>query len=128
MLFTWQTQITKKQSEPFKRSLTSVDAVRFTICTLFFEVSKIVACSSFLNHSWTPFCLNMSEYLVWRTCLNIAQCTIGIRLRFYILVLSVSGAVFFFFFRTILQFSYNFSLVVANSVCFFVCFTLFSND
>ena len=30
-----------------------------------------------------------------RTCLNIAQCTIGIGLLFYILVLSVSGAVFF---------------------------------
>ena len=40
-----------------------------------------------------------------RTCLNIAQCTIGIGLRFYILVWSVSGAFFFFVqfysFRTI---------------------------
>ena len=71
--------------------------------------------------------------LPW-TCLNIAQCTIGIGLRFYILVWSVSGAVFFFL-RTILQF-YNFHTISLCSLeamfffvfVFFVCFTLFSRD
>ena len=61
--------------------------------------------------------------LPW-TCLNIPQCTIGIGLRFYILVWSVSGAVFFFFAYnfTILQFSYNFSLFVGSHVFFCFCF------
>ena len=62
-------------------------------------------------------------------CPNIAQCTIGIGLRFFILVLSINGAVFFSYNSTILQFSCNFSLVVVNSFClfvvFFVCFFAF---
>ena len=61
------------------------------------------------------FCYHATVQAIWfsivwlidnsssRTCLNIAQCTIGIGLRFYILVLSVSGAVFF---------SYNFTIFV----------------
>ena len=66
------------------------------------------------------------------TCRNIAQCMIGIRLRFFILVLSISGPVFFSYNSTILQFLYNFSLAVANSVLFYFVFcfffTLFSSD
>ena len=65
-----------------------------------------------------------------RSCLNIAQCVIGIGLRFYILVWSVSGAVFFF-----VQF-YNFTIFVQFLFgrcklcfyfffCLFLCFTLF---
>ena len=59
------------------------------------------------------------------TCPNIAQCNIGIGLHFFTLILSISGDVFFSYSSAILQFSYNFSLVVANSVCLFVCFVLF---
>ena len=58
------------------------------------------------------------------TCPNIAQCTTEIGLHFFILILSISGAVFFSYNSTILQFSSNFSLVVANSVCLF-CFACF---
>ena len=80
------------------------------------------------------FCYHATVQAIWflivwqidsslsRTCLNIAQWTIGIGLRFYILVWPVSGAVFFSYNFTIFQFSYNFSLVVANSICFFLLF------
>ena len=56
------------------------------------------------------------------TCLNIAQCTIAIGLRFFILILSISGAVFFF-----VQF-YNFTIFVQfliGRLLTLFCFVLF---
>ena len=86
------------------------------------------------------FCYHATVLVIWFsiewqfdnssswTCQNIAQCMIGIRLRFFILVLSISGPVFFLYNSAILQFLYNFSLAVANSVLFCFVFTLFSSD
>ena len=78
------------------------------------------------------FCYHAAVLVIWFsiewqfdnssswTCQNIAKCMIEIRLRFFILVLSISGPVFFLYNSAILQFLYNFSLAVANSVLF--CF------
>ena len=77
---------------------------------------------------WFSIVLQFDNSSPW-IFLNIAQCTIGIGLRFFILVLSINGAVFVSYNSIILQFSCNFSLVVVNSfslfVVFFVCFLLF---
>ena len=55
-----------------------------------------------------------------RTCLNIAQCTIFLCMESDCASTSLfCQSVAPSFFRTTLQFSYNFSLVVANSVCLF---------
>ena len=66
------------------------------------------------DNSWQWICPNA----------NIAQCTTGIGLRFFIIyiVLSINGAVFFSYNSTILQHLCNFSLVVVISFCFFVLF------
>ena len=68
------------------------------------------------------FCYHATVQAIWfwivwqidnslsRTCLNIAPCTIGTGLRFYILVWSVSGAVSFFVQFYNLQF-YNFCTI-----------------
>ena len=82
-----------------------------------------------INFCYHAMALAIWFLIVWQfenswpwICPNIAQCTIGIGLRFFILVLSINGAVFFSSNSTILQFSCNFSLVVVNYFCSFVVF------
>ena len=97
-----------------------------TVCMFFIYIMTKI---NFYYHATV---LAIWFYIAWQfdnssswTCPNIAQCTIGIGLRFFILISSISGAVFFSYNSTILQFSHNFSLVVDNSVCLFVCLFCF---
>ena len=97
-----------------------------TVCVFFMYImTKIIFCyHAMVLAIWFLIVWQFDNSSSW-TCLNIAQCTIAIGLRFFILILSISGAVFFSYNYTILQFSYNFWLVVANSVCLLVLFYLF---
>ena len=97
-----------------------------TVCVFFMYImTKIIFCyHATVLAIWFLIVWQFDNSSSW-TCLNIAQCTIAIGLRFFILILSISGAVFSSYNYTILQFSYNFWLVVANSVCLLVLFYLF---
>ena len=97
-------------------------ALQQFVCFFMYIMTKINFCyHATVLAIWFSIVWQFDNSSSW-TCPNITQCTVGIGLHFFTVILSVSGAVFFSYNSTILQFSYNFSLVVANFVCLFVCF------
>ena len=111
----------------------------FVVCMFFMYIMTKI---NFCYHTtvlaiWFSILWQFDNSSSW-TCSNIAQCTVGIGLHFFILVLSISHAVCFSYNSTILKFSYNFSLAPWSLLTLFVSlfilfvvvffFTLFSSD
>ena len=106
-----------------EQSSISWHALQLFACFFMYIMTRINSCyHATVLAIWFSIVWQFDNSSSW-TCPNIAQCTIGIGLRLFILILSVSNAVFF---RTILQFSSisHWSLLTLF-VCLFCLFCLF---